>query len=161
MDDLSIWVWGATAALASPSAHSSSVITGRVQQLHQHRTRTAAPIWGATTATASPSAHSSSISIERGQQLLYGAPLQLQHHRARTELPCPPRLPRCRVIAASACVVVPVMFRFEPTWSLRSAIEASASISVVVTASRVSSAAGLFSMTPAMVANVSRSVERR
>jgi len=53
------------------------------------------------------------------------------------------------------------MFRFEPTWSLRNAIEASASISVVVTASRVSSAMGLFSMMPAMVANVSGSVERR
>jgi hypothetical protein len=31
------------------------------------------------------------------------------------------------------------MFRFEPTWSLRSAIEASALISLVVTTSRVSS----------------------
>ena len=53
------------------------------------------------------------------------------------------------------------MFRFVPTWSLRSAIEASASINVVVTTSRVSSAAGLFSMMPAMVANVSGSVDRR
>ena len=53
------------------------------------------------------------------------------------------------------------MFRFVPTWSLRSAIEASASIKVVVKASRVSSAAGLFSMMPAMVANVSGSVEGR
>jgi len=53
------------------------------------------------------------------------------------------------------------MFRFVPTLSLRSAIEASASINVAVTASRVSLTAGLFSMMPAMVANVSGSVERR
>ena len=50
---------------------------------------------------------------------------------------------------------------FDPTWALRSAIEVSALTSDVVTAFKVSSATGLFSMMPAMSANVSGSVERR
>ena len=62
-------VWGTTVAPA-PSAHSCSVITGRVQQIHHHWACTAAPVWGATAAPAAPSAHSSSNSIERAQQLL-------------------------------------------------------------------------------------------
>jgi len=86
--------WARTAAPSTSNAdsssgmgrHCSSSITKRAQQFRQHRARTAALVWGATAAPASPSAHSSSINIKRGQQLRYGAPQQLQHHRARTQL---------------------------------------------------------------------------